>query len=165
MKEKKKQSRGGRCSCPHIRCFASESRDEGSYWYQGTPDSRTTMFVSGVWAISSREESEGYKWVLEMNNVTEPRREEPAATHLGRPVSQKVNFTLISVIRQPLIPPAHFKHPNTGQTSESWHHAANPSLCTEWQEDQGPTLTPRFWASATPSDTGGRVNQKSGLHG
>lgn len=61
-----------------------------------------------------------------MNNVTKPRREEPVATHLGRPVNQKISFTLILVIRQSLIPPAHFKHTNTGQTSESWHHAAKP---------------------------------------
>lgn len=102
------------------------------------------MFVSAVWAISSREESEGYKWVLEMNNVTEPRREEPAATHLGRPVNQKVNFTLISVIRQPLIPPAHFKHPNTGQTSESWHHAAKPLSLYRVTGGPGPNSDPEI---------------------
>lgn len=38
-----------------------------------------------------------------------------------------------------------------------------PSLSAEWQEDQGPTLTPRIWASAPLANTGGRVNQKANL--
>lgn len=38
-----------------------------------------------------------------------------------------------------------------------------PSLSAEWQEDQGPTLTPRIWASVPLANTGGRVNQKASL--